>query len=314
MSLVTEECYCDPSVTSVKFNDGCNKQGCDAYAILFFLAYLGLTLESGRKVYLSRHQIKSYNFLSMSILWLGCLLFTIRSLLLLAKVQEPRVFHALLFYSITSFIGGYMLILNIWCDILLKINMSHNKYIIMIIPILKIVIICLIVLLKLAFLVGIIIIWNWRVSNILVLLFFFIISICFLVLGLMIYKNFKESVKISGESKSHKKIKSIIKISSFSIASSLAVVIILWTFSLWKPTYSSGSLIWLFVQRGSLFIWALSILLTLETPKNKNSKTQQQQQQQKSNETNGNSLSAPVKSEETNTEHFIASVPGDSSV
>ncbi|KYQ93682.1 hypothetical protein DLAC_05069 [Tieghemostelium lacteum] len=258
-------CYCDGTATAFVWKDGCNESGCRAFAAIFFIGFFFTTVEAGRRLYILRHQRKTATFISLAFLFVGSLLTWIRFCMILAKVREIRSHGVFLLYSYGAILASYMWILIVWCDIIVKVNFSTTiqKYI----PILRWTIIVGTVCWFIGLTIGNIIYWPWLATNVWLVIYIFIEGCLFGVLGYLIYREYKNVSSISAHGKlpeeTYKKVRKIIRLSIFAIISSMLVALFIWAGTFWRPSSNKQIVAWLFIQRGTGFIWVVSLLVCL---------------------------------------------------
>ncbi|KYQ93270.1 hypothetical protein DLAC_05929 [Tieghemostelium lacteum] len=267
-------CYCDPSVILV-WTGECNEKGCRAYAAIFFIGFFFTTVEAARRLFKLRNYKKTATFISLSLLFAGSLLFLIRFLLLLLKVTELRSLGVLLFYYYGGTLSSYMWILLVWCEIIIMVNFS--KTIQRLIPVIRYFIILCTCAFIIALTVGISVYWNYKITNIWILILVTIEGMLFGGLGFIIWREYVKcsSITPSGTlaQETYGKIKKIMKLSIFAIVSSLIVAIIIWFRSFWVPSNNNENVVYLFLQRGSSLLWTISILSCLNAPSDPNDKS-----------------------------------------
>ncbi|EGG17519.1 hypothetical protein DFA_08515 [Cavenderia fasciculata] len=188
-------CVCDPSVVwpdrdTSSWGDDCFEQGCTAYSALFFLIFLLPTAEGSRRIWMNRANYRNTVFISNFQLTFGCLLFTIRQIMMLAKVTEPISYAVLLTFGFSFFFSAYLFILMSWCEIIRSINFSI--IIQRVFPIIRIVIISLNVILFAGFTVSVIIWWPYNVTNAFNSFYGFGVTLGFAIFGFIIYREFQK--------------------------------------------------------------------------------------------------------------------------
>jgi len=270
MSTTTEDlshCYCDPSTP---WGYDCHESGCRAYAAVFFLFFLGMTIECFRRLWILRKNYKTATFISLAQLAGAGFFFTIRHILLMAKVRELFSLGFFLLFSIAFIISSYLWILIVWCNIIIQVNFS--KAIQRVLPIIRYFIIFLNVALFIGFTIGVAIYWPWQATNIWIAIYVFSEAILFFILGYMIWRDYNEVSHISAHGKmaeeTYKKVKKVTKLAAYAIASSILVAVYLWAGSMWHPTNDGENVLWLFIQRGTLCLMMVSMLICLTPPQN----------------------------------------------
>eukprot|EP01132_Coremiostelium_polycephalum_P004521 gene4521-5636_t len=260
------KCYCDPSTA---WGKDCNESGCRAYAAIFFIFYLFQFVECSRRCWLMRHNPKSASFISIAQLSIGTGFYTLRHILLLAKVKQLTAMGFFLLFGVGFILSAFLWILVVWCNIIISVNFS--KFIQRIFPIVRIVIICLNVAWFIGLTIGVSIYWPYYVTNIWVALYVFLEALGFIFFGYMIWREYNDVSHISAHGKvaeeTYKKIKKVTKLSAAAVATSFFVVIFLWAGNYWRPRTDNENVAWLFISRLSIFLWVFSMLICLTPPK-----------------------------------------------
>ncbi|KAF2072696.1 hypothetical protein CYY_006001 [Polysphondylium violaceum] len=264
-SAEPESCYCDPSVAR---GFDCHEAGCRAYASVYFIFFLAITIESGRRLWFLRKNYKTAPFISLSQLCGGGLFFTIRHILLLAKVQEKFSLGFFLLFGVAFIISSYLWILIVWCNIIIQVNFSKGVQ--RVLPWVRYLIVFLNIALFIGFIIGVAIYWDWRATNIWIAVYVAIEAVLFFSFGYTIWKDYKDIGNISANGKmaeqTYKKVKKITKLSVYAIVSSILVAIFLWIGSMWKFKSDSQKVLYLFIQRFTLILMMVSMLVCLTLP------------------------------------------------
>jgi len=259
-------CYCDPSVAR---GFDCHEAGCRAYASVFFIFFLAITVECGRRIWYLRKNYKTAPFISLAQLCGGGLFFTIRHILLLAKVQEKTTLGFFLLFAIAFIISSYLWILIVWCNIIIQVN--YSKSVQRVLPLVRYLIVFLNIALFIGFTIGVAIYWNWKATNIWIAIYVFIEALLFFSFGYTIWKDYKDIGNISANGKmaeqTYKKVKKITKLSAWAIVSSILVAVFLWIGSMWTFKSDGEKVLYLFIQRLTLVLMMIAMLVCLNLPK-----------------------------------------------
>ncbi|EGG15260.1 hypothetical protein DFA_10094 [Cavenderia fasciculata] len=254
------QCYCDP-VASWGFD--CDEAGCRAYAAVFFVVFLASTVEGFRRLWIQRRMYKKASFISTTQLTIGSLFFTLRHIEMMAKVREVYSLSFFLLFGFGFFISAYLFILLAWCDIITAVNFS--KTIQRVFPGIKWTIIILNIILFIGWIIAMAIWWPFWMTNIFLGFYGFGVSIGYLVIGLIIWLEFKKVSDISAHGQLAKatyiRMKAVARLSVVVVITAIIFTIAMVSMTYWPALNDKQHIRWLFINRVVVALFNYAMLV-----------------------------------------------------